>query len=411
MNILLFAPQGPNAGAEGMVTDKTARLLRKAGHKVIWLYDHVSYVKDTAFNSDDDNFLVDPKKDGGLIENILVFLGNQFRISFFEQFAWCLASCRVAKRIMKENSIDFNMVISRIMPKYGHLPALLFCRKRETPWVLSWSDPLPHYMAPPPYGRGNETELSIFDHIYLSLLTKRGDAHIFPSERLKAYMMKYFPHKCNNTYIIPHFISSEELTEGRIQEAPENLLRMLHIGACSSPRNPIPFIKALAKLKDEESGLEDKLTVDFVGSYDDIVCKQASELGLTDIVHFMPAVPHEEAMHQLRRAHVGIVIEANMTNGIFLPSKVADIVTAKIPMLALSPKEGVMSDIISNFGGGLLADVSSEQSIYDTLKEILQDWKEIKLVSDKYNLERLSEYLSSTHVLHTYETMFQEITN
>ena len=60
-----------------------------------------------------------------------------------------------------------------------------------------------------------------------------------------------------------------------------------------------------------------------------------------------------------------------MKEGIFLPSKFADYVSRGKPVLCLSPKVGVINDLVSEYGGGVVVESTNKDQILDALKLII----------------------------------------
>jgi hypothetical protein len=57
-------------------------------------------------------------------------------------------------------------------------------------------------------------------------------------------------------------------------------------------------------------------------------------------------VSYEESIEYIGSATVCILIEGNIAEGIFLPSKLVDYIAAKKPVLALSPATGIIADML-----------------------------------------------------------------
>lgn len=81
--------------------------------------------------------------------------------------------------------------------------------------------------------------------------------------------------------------------------------------------------------------------------------------------------PYNEALNYICAADILLLIEAPMKEGIFLPSKVADILGYHKPIFAISPQKGVMKDLISQYGGGIVVDCLSLSSIERGLEQLL----------------------------------------
>jgi hypothetical protein len=74
-----------------------------------------------------------------------------------------------------------------------------------------------------------------------------------------------------------------------------------------------------------------------------------SHYKLEESVHFEGTMGYCETLHYLGRSNVLVVLEAPYSEGAFLPSKFVDYVQTGRPVLAISPKEGTLNDLLSSY--------------------------------------------------------------
>lgn len=389
--MLLLGPQGPNAGAEGMVTNKFVSMMRKNGWRVIWLFQGSSDNNHSDIK-DDSDFIAISSLNSKLRANFFSKIASIFNNPFLNSLGWCLDAYFEAKRIIKNEHID--LISSRIMPKYGHLSALYISRKYDLLWHANWSDPLPQYMAPTPYGKGTKAPMSKFDRWYLANICKQATFHTFPSERLLKHYLRYVPASANRCYILPHIAESHK----KSSPYSEHILTMTYVGGGLKQRDPELFFQALsqvrAKLKIENITIEIK----FVGSIEEQVLAACIRQNVKDFVTFIGSVSYEASLNYIQKADINLVIEAPMKEGIFLPSKLADIVSCGKPMFVVSPQEGVLHDLISKYGGGIFTNNQSVESIKAGLITLIDDWKNHRLNSPKYQTQELYQLFSMNTV-------------
>lgn len=83
---------------------------------------------------------------------------------------------------------------------------------------------------------------------------------------------------------------------------------------------------------------------------------------------------YEDSLKYIQSAAVCVLVEAEMPEGIFLPSKVVDYITALKPILALSPCVGVVADLMS--GGGIIrVDPGDACAIRDAIRGLYEDFR------------------------------------
>lgn len=113
-------------------------------------------------------------------------------------------------------------------------------------------------------------------------------------------------------------------------------------------------------------------------------------------------------MAAMRASHVLVLIEAPLAEGIFLPSKVTDYVQAGRPILAVSPRNGTLADLLGANGGGLAADCTDPDAIYSALRALYDSWARGSLAHD-YCPARLRALFSDAAVIPQYEALLERL--
>ena len=267
------------------------------------------------------------------------------------------------------------------MPQYGHLPAVWLSSKTKIAWIANWSDPMPHSKAPIPYGKGLSSNISFNTKWYLKKICKNADFHTFPSNRLKNYYLNYLPANPEKCFVLPHIIDKNIYP----QIPPHCELRLYHIGGGLSERNPHLFFKALHEVLHMEKFKNFQIDVKFIGPIEAGIEELIKEDNIDNIVKLIGRKPYSEAMGYIEKADMVIVLEAPMEEGIFLPSKIADILGYHKPIFAISPAKGVLADLISTYGCGITTDGKSLSSIKEGLIKVFEQWSEGNL-KEHYNI-------------------------
>lgn len=389
---IIFGPEGPGTSAEGVVTAKFASMLQKQGWDIYWIchdteINYGNKIKDVSYH------VISVRN------NLIQKLSQLFRpipilryIYLLDSIVWCYKAYRVAKKINRDSRINY--IFSRIMPQYGHLPALMLKREYGIPWIANWSDPMPREKAPKPYGNGVDAPISRFEKFYISKICKYADTHTFPSDRLRDYYLLYLPAKREKCFTIPHIIDKDihSLVESH------EMLRLYHIGGGLIERNPTLFFRALRNVLNMSKYNSSNIEINFIGPIEGDVVDIARKERVSDIIHFLGRKPYNEALNFISVADILLLIEAPMKEGIFLPSKVADILGYHKPIFAISPQQGVMKDLISRYGGGIVVDCLSLNSIEQGLERLFDDWGNNKLNSEQYNTYNLYDRFTEKNI-------------
>jgi hypothetical protein len=112
----------------------------------------------------------------------------------------------------------------------------------------------------------------------------------------------------------------------------------------------------------------------------------------------------------LAKSDVLVIIEAPLTEGIFMPGKLVDYVQIGRPILALSPVVGTINDIVSKHGGGIAVNCQSPDLVARALRTLHEHWSEGNL-NRLYGSTRLASLFSEERVLGLYMDLFEKIKN
>ena len=394
--ILLIAPKCyPVNGAEAIVNIKMLRAMSEDGNFEIDLVSRrnskIVYPSDSIDSYGvkvHGLYIIDNK--GGfslrvLWESILSLL--IFKAAF-PGCHWAVRALPKIKKLIGNNHYDF--VLTKNSPSL--LLGSYLKKKKGLKWVASWNDPYPPSFYPIPYGKGGEHKPSLFDALQLRLM-RTADYHIFPTRALKEHMIKYLEISNDICRIAPHVVFEDSTIVKKANDKKEvGKLKIIHSGNLSMPRNPIPFINALRKVVVKNP--HEKIHLTLLGKLeekDKEYIKSIKEL--TNIVEIIPTVEYKKSLEMLHDHDVACVIEADcgVGGGVFLPTKVTDFMQMKKPIIAVSPKAGVLEDLYKEGAIGYFSDIHDEESIYAGLMTVLKDYKKGSLngsfIPDAYRPE------------------------
>jgi hypothetical protein len=315
---------------------------------------------------------------------------------------WALSVLKTVKELNKK--ARYNLVLSRAIPDYAHFAALLVHRQFGIPWIANWNDPTPNHKFPPPYGQGPNSTLNPFLQKWYSAVCRHCSWHTFPSERLRDYMSSYLPGQIGDkSSVIPHVA----MGEFDFPSPPIKNFSLCYAGSVLPPREVSVFFEALRRFKKSIKN-SDSISVRFLVDKPEIVAERAKLMGIEDMVHIEAAVPYSRMPESLSRSDVLVIIEAPLTDGIFMPSKIVDYAQIRRPILALSPVIGTVADIISKYGGGISVDCQSADSVSHALETLYGQWKSGTL-NQTFNSDRLLGYFSVERVLGLYLGLIERI--
>lgn len=153
---------------------------------------------------------------------------------------------------------------------------------------------------------------------------------------------------------------------------PTGRVRMHHSGVIyPKERNPIPFFMALSRLKKHGRISSSWFSVDLRASgneehYRDII----NELGIEDLVHFLPALPYRQALEDSNQANILLLLQGASCDH-QIPAKAYEYLRLNKPILALTSRTGDTATLLNECGGATIVDITDQDEIYRILPEIL----------------------------------------
>ena len=382
--ILVIAPESyPPTTGESIVTTKFLSALKSSGIEL-----------DIICNPEGLHFY--PGSDNPELSSIKSDLINPYdRFHIFKKvftkrhpIIWINLAIIVAIKTI--NRKKPSLIISRAMPIYGHMPALILQVMFRLPWLATWSDPMPLSVSPSPFTR--KTKGIDFQKLYCKTVIRKATLHAFPNQHLGEYMQTTYPKLINKFIIVPH-IASSDLSSNAV--STRRTFSLCHTGGLGI-RDPRPFLLGLRNFIDRFSITDVELT--FIGPFDTNAEAQVKLLGLEKDVIFIPAVSYQESLKLIQEFHVCVLIEANTETGIFLPSKVMDMIQSGKPILSVSPKRGVMATLLQNKRGGIAVDLNDIDKISDSIHELYSAWADGNL-QEKYGSSCLRDIYSENKII------------
>lgn len=405
--ILMFAPFCyPPASAESIVTAKLLLAFLDAG----WEIDVIAQADSGQFYPYDTKGIWKPIAE--ITKNIDVSKGFRMfeklpnsklkrALSRTQSLIWVAKAVYTARRLSAKKKYDF--MLSRVSPQYGHLPALLIAKELNIPWIANWSDPMPPQKSPYPYGNGPNAKISKFLQKYFELVVRKASWHTFPSERLRNYICSYLPECREKSSVIPH----PALAKLRSTTKPNRKeFHLCHIGGLGL-RKPDIFLEGVKRFFYKIIP-EGNFFVKFVSLKFDNLKELSRNLGIEHIIIMESAKTYEEAQKIAENSTILVVIEATCEEGIYFPSKFVDFVQTGRPILAVSPANGTLSDILSAYGGGISVNNRSPDAIARAIEVFYSNWQQGTL-EEKYTSYKLYDIFCEKQVMKKYIQLFRQI--
>lgn len=402
--ILFVAPSSyPIYGAEANVNAKICKLLAEEG----CIIDLVSRAPRKTFHfyppSNSDFFFsklnsihivdVDTAKDfKTIIRHFKTFLKTTY---FYIGIDWAFEAIKVCENLIKNKQYDF--IYTYDYP--SEVVGLYLTKKYGIKWVSTWNDPYMWVKYPLPYGKGSNAVVSSFRKRLIADMGIHTYRNIFPSNRLRDYMLSYMTNMSEKKCLIsPHVLLNE--LQSVNNKKLDDTLKIIHTGALGKERDPQTLIKGLSLFLKKRPNAQIKLS--FLGIWGGVKMNYINGLindyNVNNFIEYISPVEYAESLDIVKQYDVCLLLEAACEIGIFLPSKVVDYMQNNKPILALSPMAGVIHDMFEQNEIDYFADVTNYENIAEVLDELYSDFKQgIIGKLDKLVERYCNEAIMTTH--------------
>lgn len=258
----------------------------------------------------------------------------------------------------------FDVVVTRHEPDrvawIGHALA-----SAGVPWIAFFPDPSPPCLHPPPYGTGAPRDAR--ERADLEASQRWWDAataFAWPCPRLARAHARALGREAAPRIVVPHVggVAAARDRDGgpaiegdaRPGARPSDGLVLVHTGLWMKGRVSDAALAALRAAAAHAAGQGVPFHVDLVGPPKPADEARVRAAGLASVVRFRGWMPQDDALAALRDATAGLLLEAPMDEGGYLPSKFCDYARSGTPVLAFSPVEGTVADALGAGHPGLL---------------------------------------------------------
>lgn len=323
-------------------------------------------------------------------KNIRIFTGSIIKKNC-DKIKWI----RESVSFFKKNRKEYNFIFTSFMPIYSLVSGIILKFKyKNIPWVSYYSDP-------PATNLNNKIILpkKVFmfvEKVAAQISYKKADLLIFTNQEQLEYCLSENLEKYRNKAIVLNHSFDEKLFPPKKIKNKKEKVVFSHFGRLFGLRTSTPLLEAIKILKTKNFDKYNKLRFNFYGMMSEEQITYIKNNKLDSVINY-DFVNYLESLKLMRESDFLICIDAFLSknNNVFFPSKLADYIGAKVPILAIAP-EGTTKRICDNLG--YITVSNNPNIIYLQLLEITNNYKEIKLNEDiieQYNSKKVSAYLDS----------------
>ncbi len=260
---------------------------------------------------------------------------------------WRVDAEAKALDLIKRRSPD--ALVTFAQPWVDHLVGLrVKARYPALPWVAHFSDPWVDNL----YDQDEDSRLLRMWRRQEHAIIRDADVVVFVTERTADLVMaKYLAEWRKKVHIVPHGYDLD-LQQGQSNAQSANdkeRLQFVYTGNLYGKRHPMPLLSGLSKIRRDRPQFV-LPNVRFVGNSSSEFVARAHELGLADLVEFLPSVGYLDALNAAAEADVLLSFDADAENSVFFPSKIVDYLMFGKPILAVTPPNSATADVLMPLG-------------------------------------------------------------
>ena len=198
---------------------------------------------------------------------------------------------------------------------------------------------------------------------------RHGSRFIFTAPAaVRMYLERYPALSPDQCLLLPNGYDEPDF-EGLVpRHAVHDRVRLLHFGLIYPwERDPSSFFRALARLKAEGQISPETLSIDLRACGADArFQKDIEDLGIQDLVHFLPALPYHASLKDAAEADCLLLLQAACCDH-QIPAKAYEYLRLSKPILALTTHTGDTAGLLNEAGGATIVDIADENAICSVL--------------------------------------------
>lgn len=281
---------------------------------------------------------------------------------------WAHVAIKRAQELHEEKPFDF--VYSRSLPMQAHVVGYWCSRKLGIPWVANINDPWDTRHSPVKAVRDLGLVHRRVSRYWLRKTLRAADLLTFTCERLGRFTMEAAG--VSRPYVaIPH-VGWRRPPQGHVDER----FNLIHAGSISLEygRSSQGILNGYKLFLERRPEARQDMVLTFLGLDSPDAKAFIKRLGLGTSVRGTPRVSYEESLEWIAGANAGVLVEAEIQEGVTLLAKLVDYIAARKPVLALSPPEGTVADMCPDPG---LVHVN-QKDLADVAAGIMQLYEKFK---------------------------------
>ncbi len=279
-----------------------------------------------------------------------------------ENVSWLLTAIGAANRIVRRERIDVMLTTSP--PSSVHLIGAAAKRTTGVRWVADLRDSM---LANPNRRVARLARIKERSHNAVAhLVARQADATVAVTETIAAEIGRLG--SSGQLVVIPNGCDFDDFANLEYRRGER--FRITHTGSFFGPRDPRPFLRALAMVDAD-------IVARFVGDFRAADRLWASRLGLGDRLELRPFQPHVQTLALQRDSEALLLLLPEIgERGRDVPSgKIYEYLAAERPILAAVPPSGTAERLVRECGAGIVVAPDDVEGIANALVTLEGRWR------------------------------------
>jgi len=353
---VVFIPENPNYPIiDESLTSEVSKDITIINHPIKEPYKWAGFFSNTSSKTISKGIISD-EKEQSFIEKAMLYVRGNFFIPD-ARIGWVKPSVSFLLDYIKKEGIE--TIITTGPPHSVHLIGLQIKQKLGVKWLADFRDPW----------------TTIGYHKQLRLTSASKAKHkLLEKEVLNA----------SDQIIVTSFVTKKEfqgftnksievITNGYDDEATvefqmDTKFTLSHIGSLLSKRNPEILWRVLSELVRDNESFSKDFQLNFIGSISEKVLKSIKKYNLSNYIHEVGYVSHQEAIIYQKKSQLLLLIEIDSEDTkCIIPGKLFEYMISNRPIVAMGPKGSDVEKIIKETNTGHYFNYSD----YESLKRII----------------------------------------
>ena len=308
-----------------------------------------------------------PFNGDNILKKILNWLWVDYLCLIDPNSGWIIPAVIRGLKVIKDNDIE--LIIASCPPFSAIVVGFLLSRLTGTKLILDYRDP---------WSNHNRVFCKLFGKkigIYLERqAVKQASALVFCSRIMEENFARGFADytKAPRYVVTNGFHQRNGERRFTVEEDKKNII---YAGTTYGKRRMSFLPTVLLKLLNEGTITRDNCCVHIFGRLTDGDGRVFEEYALHDLIKIHPFLPYDQMIGYLESADILFLISAAHVR-YAIPLKFFDYLSVRRPILAVAGEDSAVAELMNEIDCGRLALINNEESIVETLREMLQNQKE-----------------------------------